>query len=174
MVDMNNILGKEFWQYSCALYGNKPVEVACLDLQNDFQADVNLLLFICWLTHKEYIASDKKTIKAMIEISTPWQRDVVEPLRQLRQQIGAMQGMDAKNVKTSLLRSEQEAEKYEQFALVGLIESLEKFKNIPSKIVDKQTTANKALLHYIDTLGKTIDKPCEDHINILVEHAFGD
>ena len=38
-----------FWLFSLALYGQSGVEPSCLELQNNFSADVNILLWCGWL-----------------------------------------------------------------------------------------------------------------------------
>ena len=38
-----------FWRYSLGFYRRSGVEQACLGLQNTCGADVNLLLFCCWM-----------------------------------------------------------------------------------------------------------------------------
>lgn len=41
--------GEQYWRFSCELYTHSPVSEACLRLQDDYSANVNLVLFECFL-----------------------------------------------------------------------------------------------------------------------------
>lgn len=114
-------LKDEFWNYSCEKFAHKDIERLCLDLQNGFQCDVNMLLLICWLNHKNKKADDVNFISSATRLSQEWQQGVIEPLRNVRKQITTLKGIDAKKIKKSLLKSELEAEKSEQSALIDAL-----------------------------------------------------
>ncbi len=72
-----------FWNFSNQLYDSDGVATACLYLQNEFQFDVNLLLFCCWAAHFEQSVSDDAWDR-ILEFSTQWKKEVVQPLRDAR------------------------------------------------------------------------------------------
>ncbi|WP_194788197.1 TIGR02444 family protein [Pseudomonas sp. UFMG81] len=74
----------DLWNHALALYARPGVETACLTLQA-LGGDVCLLLCGTWLQARR-VAPDAQRIAALQLSAEPWQRDVVKPLRALRQQ----------------------------------------------------------------------------------------
>lgn len=74
----------DLWTYAVALYARPGVQDSCLQLQGQ-GADVCLLLCAAWLGESG-VAFSPQRLAALAEVAAPWQRGVVEPLRQLRQQ----------------------------------------------------------------------------------------
>ena len=74
----------DLWNHALALYARPGVEAACLDLQA-LGGDVCLLLCATWLQARGIAVLDERA-QALREVAGPWQRDVVAPLRSLRQQ----------------------------------------------------------------------------------------
>ncbi|MCK5041948.1 MAG: TIGR02444 family protein [Sphingomonadales bacterium] len=176
MQNENNNLDEALWDYTCALYAKNKVEAACLTLQNSFNADVNILLFLCWLVDKNKDISNQKFLQSIIKIAAPWQRDVVEPLRHLRKQIGAMQGLDARKVKASLLRSELEAEKSEQLALLDFLGQTSFSDEKLFSVEQKQNMARLSLMLYFEIIlagEKTkLDKAGKTEVENIISQAF--
>lgn len=85
-------MNTDLWNHALALYARPGVEAACLDLQAQ-GGDVCLLLCATWLQAREVAVLDERA-QALRDVAEPWQRDVVSPLRSLRQQWrSAAQGM---------------------------------------------------------------------------------
>ncbi|HDS1059596.1 MULTISPECIES: TIGR02444 family protein [Pseudomonas] len=74
----------DLWNYALTLYARPGVEAACLELQA-LGGDVCLLLCATWLQARG-VAVLSERAQALQELAEPWQRDVVAPLRSLRQQ----------------------------------------------------------------------------------------
>lgn len=72
-----------FWKYSLRIYRVAGVADACLALQEDWGADVNLLLYCCWLGQAGR-ALDKRSLRKAITAVSRWQAEVIKPLRQAR------------------------------------------------------------------------------------------
>jgi len=72
-----------FWRFSLAHYDREDVARACLSLQDQWGANVNLILFCCWLG-----ARGERLGRAQLEEAggqiDEWDRRVVKPLRQVR------------------------------------------------------------------------------------------
>lgn len=114
---------RNFWNFSVELYACERVADACLDLQNSYGIDVNLLLFCYWhgRYHGEFAAT---TLEQSLEYSTTWKQEVVQPLRNVRQWMKANAGeyvqVDQSQYETLRARvkfDELAAEKYQQEAL---------------------------------------------------------
>lgn len=76
-------MSSDLWSFATTLYARPGVEHACLQLQAD-GADVCLLLCAAWLQQRE-VACTAPRCQALQALATPWQENVVTPLRQLRQ-----------------------------------------------------------------------------------------
>ena len=74
----------DLWNYCLNLYARPGVEHACLRLQ-DQGLDVCLLLCAVWLQQRG-IACTAARMAQLKDCAEPWQREVVQPLRQLRTQ----------------------------------------------------------------------------------------
>ena len=87
----------DLWNFAIGLYARPGVEAACLQLQTH-GADVCLLLCGAWLDRRG-VTPDAGRVEQLRELAGPWQRDVVQPLRALRQQWRAEAAHDAELAK---------------------------------------------------------------------------
>jgi uncharacterized protein (TIGR02444 family) len=71
------------WSFSLEFYSQPDIAHACLDLQDRFGADVNILLFGLWQASRGRRLSDSD-IRNVIELVGAWQENVVWPLRTVR------------------------------------------------------------------------------------------
>ena len=76
-------MSADLWIFATTLYARPGMEVACLELQAA-GADACLLLCGLWLDSRG-VAHDAEREAQLRRIAEPWQREVVEPLRALRQ-----------------------------------------------------------------------------------------
>ncbi|ARU28817.1 TIGR02444 family protein [Cellvibrio sp. PSBB006] len=74
------------WDFSLALYSAPDVESICLRLQDDFQVNVNILLWCCWLEVRSIRLTPMRLEQACQRIDS-WDQSVVAPLRHLRRDI---------------------------------------------------------------------------------------
>jgi len=72
-----------FWDFSVRSYRTTGVADACLSLQNDYGADVNMLLYCCWIGARLGRFDDDLFDNAS-KFSTHWAGEVVGPLRSAR------------------------------------------------------------------------------------------
>lgn len=114
-----------FWDYSLKLYARPGVADACIVLQDEFDLDVNLILFCIWagaegpgrLTAEELAESRNR--------SNRWQGEVVQRLRNIRRTLK----VDSLGATTELVARfrpkaqalELDAEHVEQLLLAGLV-----------------------------------------------------
>lgn len=74
------------WNFACQSYARPDVEQLCLTLQDDWQGDVVLLLWLSWLESEGHRLEADQWRCAQAHIH-PWQSQVLKPLRQLRHRI---------------------------------------------------------------------------------------
>jgi uncharacterized protein (TIGR02444 family) len=72
-----------FWDFSVRTYRTSGVSDACLSLQNDYGADVNMLLYSCWIG-AAIGAFDDELFDRTSKFSTTWAENIVIPLREAR------------------------------------------------------------------------------------------
>lgn len=118
-------LESDFWNFSVAVYGREGVARICLDLQDRLNADVNMLLFCCWLAGRGARRLGAAEIEALVAAVETWRRGAVEPLRATRRflkNIAANSATSPKQATEELRRSvagcELAAERLQQILLV--------------------------------------------------------
>ena len=75
--------GSGFWDHSLKLYADPEVASICLDLQDRFGLDVNLLLFCLYAGHRGRTLS-ADDLRRLDEVVRPWRAQVIQPLRLVR------------------------------------------------------------------------------------------
>ncbi|MFQ5984391.1 MAG: TIGR02444 family protein [Alphaproteobacteria bacterium] len=76
-----------FWDFSLATYGREGVERVCLALQDRHGADVNLLLFCCWVGAMGHGALTTAELAGLAERVRAWREGLILPLRRLRRRL---------------------------------------------------------------------------------------
>ncbi len=82
---MNDQSTNPFWDYSIALYRVEGVAPLCLELQDRYGVDVNVLLYAGWLAHLG-LPLTQGHLAELEGAVAQWREQVVQPLRQLRRQ----------------------------------------------------------------------------------------
>jgi uncharacterized protein (TIGR02444 family) len=120
-----NFPNSEFWNYSTQTYQLPEVADTCLHLQNTCGADVNILLFCCWMGEKGVLLCGED-MQSLQGVSSPWQSAVLKPLREARQmmkhQIIAMPAELHAKTLNNLAEMEINAEHMEQMNLEKAID----------------------------------------------------
>lgn len=75
-------MSSDLWSFSLGTYALSGVQEACLQLQ-DSGANVCLLLCGAWLGQRG-VSCDAQRLQQLQALAAPWDRDVVQPLRDLR------------------------------------------------------------------------------------------
>jgi uncharacterized protein (TIGR02444 family) len=112
-----------FWDFSLRLYARPEVPPACLALQDDGGADVNLVLFLLYLADSGRMLDDA-AIAALDEATRGWREQVVKPLRGVRRllkdDIGAFAAEATAPLRGDVKCIELAAEKLQQYTLQNL------------------------------------------------------
>src|SRR3954471_6672497 len=72
-----------FWDFSLGFYARSGVADICLDLQDRFGADVNVVLYLLWQAQRRRRLTSME-IEKLIALISDWQLNVVRPLRGVR------------------------------------------------------------------------------------------
>lgn len=72
-----------FWDYSLAYYSRPEVSLCCLEYQDQYGANVNLLLFCCWLGSLGLLIKPEELEQARLTIN-PLDQHAIQPLRAVR------------------------------------------------------------------------------------------
>ena len=73
-----------FWRFSLTVYGRPGVADACIALQETLGVDVNLLLFCAWAGVSHRARLSEWDVRKLMDVSSGWQRSVVQPIRGAR------------------------------------------------------------------------------------------
>ena len=77
-----------FWNFAVEAYARPHVSAACLALQDEHGADVNLVLFALWCARRgRYL--DAPALDAAATAVAPWRESVVRPVRTGRRALSA-------------------------------------------------------------------------------------
>ena len=119
-----DITGKHgFWGFSLRIYARPDVPQACLALQDEGGADVNLVLFLLYLADCGRMLDDA-AVAALDQATRDWREQVVKPLRGVRrllkEDIGAFATDATAPLRSDVKRIELAAEKLQQITLEAL------------------------------------------------------
>jgi uncharacterized protein (TIGR02444 family) len=124
MTEPDSKSGSPFWRFSLQLYRQPGVAQACIALQEDSGADVNLLLFLLWhaAQRRRLAAAD---IAALEQRIAPWREASVIPLRAVRRALktppALVEASAAEGFRTRIKAVELEAERLQQEAMYALV-----------------------------------------------------
>jgi len=101
-------LGGPLWDFALAVYMAPGVSTACLELQERFGVDVNLLLFSAWMGGARGVDLSAADVAGAQALVRAWHAEIVKPLRTVRQALKA--GPDpAPSERTETLRNKIKA-----------------------------------------------------------------
>ncbi|TFH76770.1 TIGR02444 family protein [Pseudomonas kribbensis] len=77
-------MSSDLWSFALAVYARPGVEDACLRLQS---AGASVCLMLCglWLEQRDATCDEVRT-RQLQELTIPWDKEVVQPLRAMRMQ----------------------------------------------------------------------------------------
>lgn len=166
---------ESFWDFSVRTYRTAGVPEACLSLQNDNGADVNMLLFCCWIG--AYLGQfDEALFAQASEFSTKWARGVVVPLRSARTWMkhtgciaDSMPTEACMELREEIKTVEFSAEKMQQQVLESLV-SLDAPRSDAAVQVLEDVVAN--LLRYSKYTGFDISDDVRHKFGVIIPAAF--
>ena len=85
---MMTLQATSFWDFSNHLYDRNGIANIFLQIQSEFDLDVNLLLFCYWLANFDYVVTESEW-RQILEFSKNWKSNIVQPLRNSRTSLKA-------------------------------------------------------------------------------------
>jgi len=167
---------ESFWDFSVRTYRTPGVPDACLSLQNDYGADVNMLLYCCWVG--VYVGQfEHELFERASRFSAAWANHVVVPLRSVRTWM-KHEGCNTEPVPTDscmALREkikllEFDAEKLQQETLASLTTS-ERSGNYSSEQTLQAVNAN--LDRYVIHAGIESCDDIEAKLRVIINAGLG-
>lgn len=159
---------KSFWDYSIHIYYKENVADTFLQIQDNYGADVNMLLFCCWTGITRGVFTEDVFNRAF-DFSATWGQGVVKPLRAVRTWMKTA-GCHLDEIDTGTCMAYRERVKGIEFQAERLqqdtLEAL--YANFPvlSLSVEEQLPAITVnIKRYLQSTGSVID----DRLNILLE-----
>ncbi|TVZ37257.1 uncharacterized protein (TIGR02444 family) [Alteromonadaceae bacterium 2753L.S.0a.02] len=135
------------WDYATRVYAHREVENIVLDLQDDYYANVNIILWLCWLEEEAIFLSRELLDDVLITVDTVNQATLIK-LREVRKfvkEAGSFTQVQSKLISKQLLNAELMIEKI----LVHRLQDLTR-RSI-SIMKDEHEPLN--LAYYLDFLG---------------------
>lgn len=118
-IDINDI-----WQQTCALYQQADIKTLCLNLQNNYQANVNLVLILSILQNQGYQFTQNQ-LNDLLQTVLAFSQQTTVLIRQARfnwqQYKNTAKPNDYLIVKKSLLATELHFEQQEQKLIIELL-----------------------------------------------------
>jgi uncharacterized protein (TIGR02444 family) len=166
---------ESFWDFSVRTYRSTGVPAACLSLQNEHAADVNMVLYCCWIGR--YIGRfDDDLFTTASEFSRHWAAHVVEPLRSARTWM-KLSGCNAEpmsasacmELRDSIKSVEFASEKLQQDVLASLVPDLSA-RDVAAKQMLEDVAAN--LDCYSTFAGFEVTEAVSQKLSIIIDAAF--
>lgn len=106
------------WAFSLKAYSDKQVEILLLELQDQFSADINMILACLWLASTRCQLTQAQC-QRLQQASLGWQQDCVTPIRHVRRKLRHRD--DAQAMYQRVKELELEAERWQQDLLYKLL-----------------------------------------------------
>jgi len=153
-----------FWLYSKTHYARPGVSTYCLQCQDIYGGNVNILLFCSWLGYRSIEISIQDLVEACGEIEQ-WDLSVVQPLRKVRKYIAESKIATSKeNTIVSLKKLELTSEKTEQDVLYRWSLS-QNFKTCDTIGIELQINNINKYLAILDAPILSAEHPLLSHTN---------
>jgi uncharacterized protein (TIGR02444 family) len=153
--------GSPFWRFSLQFYRLPGVAEACIKLQEEAGADVNLLLFLLW--HGAQLRRlSRAEVERLEQKIAAWRDLAVIPLRAIRRALksppGLVEAGTAEAFRTRIKAVELEAERLQQEAMYDLVRVALLGETAPS-VAD---AARASVAAYACICGGTFAQPAVD------------
>ena len=159
----------DFWDFSISFYMQPEVEKICIELQNKYEFDINIILFVFWLAAEKNTVLTTDKWQLLLTVSLPWQ-EIIKPLRKsralLKDSTIAWPADFQYETKDSIGQIEINAEHIQQLAMEKSFTDMDI--SITSLPLDKQIRNN--FIHLLDAYNSDISiEMIEAEINSLLD-----
>ena len=159
-----------FWEFSLKFYGQKGVSEILIWFQENWQADVNILLYFCWAGISNANSFTVAEIRSLQQAVKRWNAEIVGPLRSLRRTLktdtrGAPESW-VQVVRTSIQEAELEAEHLQQL-LIFLSHPQEAYPDLDQESCQRNIVNNIVL--YLTEVGCEPDSITKEKVVELTD-----
>jgi uncharacterized protein (TIGR02444 family) len=139
---------EQLWHFACTVYARAGVREICLDWQERFDADVPLVIALCWQADRTRMLPDEVLLSRLRAELAPWRTGTVLPLRRLRRRLKPLchAGGPVADMRTAVLEAELAAERVQLAYLAGLLP------RVPGDAAPAKAV-RRGLEHYLKELG---------------------
>lgn len=163
---------RSFWDFSVETYARDGAKQACLSLQDEQGADVNVLLLCCFVA-RHGVRLTEPAVVTIARQAAAWQQEVVMPLRgvrrRLKQPVGSVLPDTCNDLRRGLERLELQAEKLEQEMLQAVLRTVG---GHDGRDADRRGLARRNMLAYLSHLGVGHGPPVREALERLIDCAF--
>ena len=152
-------MDSQFWDFSLAIYARPGAAAACLQCQDEAEADVNLVLFLLWRAAAGYRLAENE-IASLDEQVAPWRERIVKPLRAIRRELKFSNLDKSGAFRERIKAAELEAERIEQEALSCAVAREAR----PERVYPPLVAACANLRAYAIVLGRPLPEVATDEI----------
>ena len=166
---------ESFWNFAVRTYRCEGIPEVCLALQNERGADVNVLLFCCWMgaTRGEF---EIETFDMMLEFSRAWADRVVRPLRNVRTWMKiegcpdpAMPVESCMNLRERIKKVEFEAEQLQENVMQSLVDTIP---GVTLSVAEQVRAAALNLRRYCEAEGIVSDHETQSRLDVILRAAI--
>ncbi len=163
-----------FWDFSIGIYALPGVADACLTLQDEQGADINVVLFCLWIAQQKDGRLSRTQLEEFLEDVSDWQNQVVTPLRTLGRQLkdsgSVIPPAFRELVRSTIKCAELDAEHAEQLYLAELLPVAPEAEH-PSPEAAAMAAAEN-LSQYLSLLKVRSSTVIRGKVEILLSRAF--
>jgi uncharacterized protein (TIGR02444 family) len=161
------------WDFALGVYMTEGVGPACIALQDRHGADVNVLLFCCWLGASGRGVASPNELGAALAAVEAWNREVVRAIRAVRHRLkGGLPPAPAdltEALRRRIGKIEVDLEHVEQLMLAGSLDRAPDGSRPPERCA-ADAVANVGA--YLATIGARLDAADIGHLARIVGAAF--
>lgn len=142
----------DFWSWSLARYAQDGVEAAALKLQDEFNLNVNIVLWACWCA-ESYEPLPELVIRKAEDLIGHWSRDVTTPLRTARRALKIPPIQADRQMTDGLRAAVKDAELSSERVEQSMLEHLAMENLAEATATDPQGAARRNLAAYASLAG---------------------
>ena len=176
MSESNQVIADNpFWHFSLEFYGREGVADACLTLQDEFGADVNIVLYCCWVAVARGEKLEPAELTEIMTVIEPWQTGVVQRLRQIRLDMKQNQAINlgelSEELRQAIKSCELDGEKIEQWILFqsGWHELSDSPTGDTVDSVEQLRMAESSMINYLKAVSGDMSENEESIIQIILQ-----
>jgi uncharacterized protein (TIGR02444 family) len=170
---MSSDRANDFWDFSLRVYRQPGVADACIRLQDRCKADVNLLLYLCWLGQQQAQPLDAAEVDAIVRETADWREGVVRPLRAVRRRMKEAFRIVppelSEPLRSDIKRAELESERLQQVVLFRRTADEPAAIRAPE---DAARIAQENLETYFQVIGVTLENAQRIDCETMVTAAY--